>query len=296
MSFFSKSRVAVAVGVSVLLLSSCSSKVHKGNGIATLDSAASMLVPMELKGKTLTVATDATYAPDEFINDKGEIDGFNIEMMNALATTLGITIKHVSATFDNIIPGIQSGQYAIGNSSFTDTLERQKSVTFVNYFEAGMAFYVKKGTDPIYDSVESLCGTSVSVESGTIEETEAQAQAKKCPTDKPLEVHSYNDQNAANLAVSSGRDMVGFLDSQIAGYVVEQSAGQFVLSGKPFGIAPYGIAVAKTETGQKLAEAMQTGFKVMYSNGVYQKILEKWGVQDGGFDSAERFTINGATS
>ncbi len=296
MSLFSKSRVAIVLGVSIVLLASCSSKVHKGNGTATLDSASSMLVPMELKDKTLTVATDATYAPDEFINEKGEIDGFNIEMMNALATTLGINIKHVSATFDNIIPGIQSGQYAIGNSSFTDTLERQQSVTFVNYFEAGMAFYVKSGTDPVYDSLESLCGVSVSVESGTTEETEAQAQAAKCPTDKPLAVHSYNDQNAANLAVSSGRDTVGFLDSQIAGYVVGQSNGTFVLSGKPFGIAPYGIAVAKTDTGQKLAEAMQAAFKVLYSNGTYDKILEKWGVQDGGFKSAERFTINGATS
>ena len=279
----------------MLLLASCSSTTHKGNGIATLDSASSMLVPMELKGKTLVVATDATYAPDEFINDAGEIDGFNIAMMDALATTLGISIKHVSATFDNIIPGIQSGQYLIGNSSFTDTLERQKSVTFVNYFEAGMAFYVKKGTDPIYDSLESLCGVSVSVESGTIEESEAQAQAKKCASDKPLAVNSYNDQNAANLAVSSGRDTVGFLDSQIAGYVVEQSKGALELSGKPFGIAPYGIAVAKSDTGQKLAEAMQAAFKAMYANGVYSKILESWGVQDGGFDKAERFTINGAT-
>ena len=81
----------------------------------------------------------------------------------------------------------------------------------------------------------------MAVESGTTEQTDAQSQAKKCH----VTVLTYSDQNQANLAVSSGRADVGFLDSQVAAYVVHISNGQFKLTGTPFSTAPYGFALPK---------------------------------------------------
>ncbi len=295
----SRKKILIVVAVIVILaiiivpLSlSSSTKSTSANGKAVYNAAAAALVPASYTGTTLISAMDATYAPDESIGTDGStIVGFDVDLMKALAVTLGIKVQAQNVTFDNIIPGIQSGRFAIGNSSFTDNVSRQASVNFVDYFTAGEGFYVKSSTSAKYTSLASLCGTSVAVESGTIEESDAQAQAAKCPANKPLQVAAYPGQDQANLAVSSGHQTVGFLDSQIAAYVVKQSGGMFKLSGKPFSVAPYGMAVAKTTAGAKFAKALQAAFRVMKSNGSYAAILKKWGVSGGAVSS---FPINGA--
>lgn len=279
--------VAIIVGIS---MSSSNKPTASGNGV--FDAAAAKLVPAAYKGGTLISAMDATYAPDEFVGSDGStIVGFNVDLMKALAATLGLKVQAQNVTFSNIIPGIQAGRFAVGNSSFTDNVTRQASMNFVDYFSVGEGFYVKSSTNAIYTSLASLCGTSVAVESGTVEETDAKAQATKCPATQPLQVASYPGQDQANLAVSSGHQTVGFLDSQIAAYVVKKSGGLFKLSGSPFSVAPYGIAVAKTTAGLKFAKALQAAFVDLNSNGTYAKILKKWGVSGG---AVSKFAINGA--
>ena len=281
----------VAALIALPLVLSTSNNKSTSTGKLVFDSAAAAMVPTSYKGALIS-AMDATYPPDEFIGTDGStIVGFDVDIMNALATTLGLNVTAQNVTFNNIIPGIQSGRYAIGNSSFTDNVKRQESVNFVDYFVAGEAFYVKSSTSPIYTSLASLCGSSVAVESSTIEETDAQSQASRCPANKPLTVASYPDQNQANLAVTSGHQQVGFLDSQVAAYVVKQSGGIFKLSGAPFSVAPYGLAVAKTTDGLQFAKALQAAFVAMKANGSYTAILNKWGVGPG---AVTTFGLNAA--
>ncbi len=116
-------------------------------------------------------------------------------------------------------------------SSFTDTKEREKVVDFVTYFQAGEGFYVKAGSRRSSTGSTSLCGATVAVETGTTEQTDAQSQAQEVQGQRSL---SFADQNEANLAVSSGRADVGFADSQVAGYIVKQSNGQFQATGTAF--------------------------------------------------------------
>ena len=102
-------------------------------------------VPSKIRSKgTLTVATDATYAPMEFFASNGKtIVGVDADLAKALGTVLGLNFKVVNGTFATIIPGLASGKYDVGMSSFTDTKARQKKVDFVTYFDAGTSFYVK---------------------------------------------------------------------------------------------------------------------------------------------------------
>ena len=120
-------------------------------------------VPATIKSKgTLTVATDATYAPNEFVASDGTtVTGWDPELAQALASVLGLKVKLVNATFATIIPGIQSGKYDFSMSSFTDTKERQKVVDFVTYFTAGTSFYVKTTGGPTINSLADLCGHTV---------------------------------------------------------------------------------------------------------------------------------------
>jgi polar amino acid transport system substrate-binding protein len=264
-------------------------------GIPTqsVDAAIAATVPQAIKSKgSLTIALDATYAPDEFIAADGKtIIGMDADLAKAITQILGLKATLINATFDTIIPGLQSGKYDMGDSSFTDTLARQKVVDFVTYFQAGEGFYVKTG-NPGFNGLDSLCGHSVAVEDGTTEQSDAQTQAKTCTKDGKATVNvlSYGNQSQANLAVSGGRAEVGFADSQVAAYIVATSNGVFMNSGQAFEVAPYGFALPK---GNGMAAPVKAAVNLLISNGVYTKILTKWGVQAGAVSTA---TINSATS
>jgi polar amino acid transport system substrate-binding protein len=256
--------------------------------------AVQALVPSSIKSKgTLTVAADATYAPNEFIAADGHtVIGMDADMAKALGQVMGLKVNMVNATFDTIIPGLVSGKYDLGMSSFTDTKAREKTVDFVTYFIAGTSFYVKTTGGPNIASLADLCGHKVAVEKGTTQQADSQAQSHKCTAaGKPaVTVQVFNDQNAVNLALSSGRADVAMADSPVAEYQVKKSGGTFKLSGQPYGTAPYGIAIPKTSG---MTKAVLGGVMALMANGTYNKILTKWGVQSGAISHP---VINGARS
>jgi len=312
----SKGRVAVAASLTAVALfaaacssssssSSTTTSTMKPSGptttlpttvIPTQAKVASVaaLVPASIASSgQLTEAMDATYPPDEFVSPgSSTIIGMDADLGIAIAQVMGLKPVLQNVTFDNIIPGLQSGKYDIGNSSFTDTLARQKVVDFADYFTAGEAFYVKAGDTMTYSGLGSLCGKNVAVETGTVEETDAHAASKACNKagHSAVTVESFPTQSAVNTAVASGRADVGFADSQVAGYVVAQSNGAFVLAGQPFNVAPYGIASLK---GNGVVQAVAAALTALQANGTYAAILNKWGLSSG---AVSPITINGATS
>lgn len=243
----------------------------------------------------MTVAADASYAPNEFIGPDGHtVVGMDADLSKALAAVMGLKANIVNATFDTIIPGLASGKYDMGASSFTDTKEREKTVDFVDYFSAGTSFFTKASGGASITGLADLCGKSVSVESGTTEETDAKGQSAKCKSaGKPaVNVLVFPTQSAANLALASGRAQISMADSPVASYQVKQSGGMFKLVGDTYGTAPYGLALPKNANS---APAVLAALKVLESNGTYTSILNKWGIQSGAIPASE-MKINGATS
>jgi polar amino acid transport system substrate-binding protein len=242
---------------------------------------------------TLTVAADASYAPNEFIGPDGHtVEGMDADLAQALAGVMGLKANVVNATFDSIIPGLAAHKYDLGMSSFTDTKEREKTVNFVTYFSAGTSFYEKASGGPPVSGLSSLCGLTVAVEKGTTEQADSTAQSGKCTKagKKGVKVLTFPDQNGANLAITSGRAQVGMADSPVAEYQVKKSGGQFKIVGTQYGTAPYGIAIPKD---LKLEKAVLDGIKTLMSNGKYTAILQKWGIASGAITNPK---INGAIS
>ena len=262
---------------------------------STANAAVAKLVPAAIKSKgTLTVAADATYAPDEFIGPDGHtVIGMDADLSKALGGVMGLKVNVVNATFDSIIPGLAAGKFDMGASSFTDTKAREKTVDFVDYANVGESFYTKAQGGTSISSIADICGKTVSVEKGTTEQSDAQAQSGKCTkAGKPaVTVLVFPDQNGANLAVSSGRAQLGFADTPVASYQVKQSGGQFKLIGTAYAPAPYGLAMPKNGLDQAVLAAM----KALVSNGTYSSIFSKWGLQ-GVEIPASQLKINGATS
>jgi polar amino acid transport system substrate-binding protein len=256
-------------------------------------AAGAIAVPDEIAGKgTLVVATDPTYAPNEFVERGGtDIVGMDVDLAEAIGEKLGLDVEIQKATFDAIIPGLAARRYDLGMSSFTDTREREATVDFVTYFRAGTSYYKRRGAEDI-QSIEDLCGKKVAVEKGTTQATDVQAQSRRCETagEDAADLQVYPDQNGANLAIQSGRAEYGMADSPVADYIVKQSNGMFESTGEPYGVAPYGIAMPK-DSG--LQEPVLQAVRALIRDGTYLSILRQWGVEHGAIDDP---AVNGATS
>jgi polar amino acid transport system substrate-binding protein len=287
--------------LAALALAGCGSSSSSTSSTSTTAStpsgavasiAAQVPAPIKSKG-TLNVATEAQYAPNEFIAPDGHtIIGMDADLMRALGEVMGLKVNLINANFETIIPGLAAGRYDLGISSFTDTKEREKTVDFVDYFSAGISFYAKTSANPGVTELADLCGKTVAVEKGTVEQEEAEAQSKKCTKEgkTSVTVLSFPGQNAVNLAVSSGRADLGMADSPVVAYQIKQSNGQFKLIGKSYEFAPYGIAVPKTSG---MTTPILAALKELMANGTYLKILEKWGVESGAIGAPK---VNGAIS
>jgi len=286
--------LALALSTAALSLTACSGGSSNGDQstvtTGSTDKAAIAKLPASLqKGGTIKVATDASYAPNEFFaSDNKTIQGMDVDLGKAIGKDLGLTFDFQNVSFDSIITSLGS-RYDLGISSFTDNKDREKVVDMVDYFSAGTSFMVKKGSSLNPTSVADLCGKNVAVEKGTTQLDDVTAQAKKCK----LNVLPFPDQNGANLALSSGRADVVLADSPVNAYAAQQSNGQFAIVGQVYGTAPYGIAVPKDAAHAGLAEAISMALADLAQKGTYQQILQKWGVQAGAVTS---FGLNGATS
>ena len=240
---------------------------------STSESAApAIAVPAEFEGKTLTIATDATYPPMESVDTDGKtIVGADVDLGKAIGEKLGLDVEFKNATFDAILPALESGKYDMSMSSFTDNKEREATVDFVTYAAAGTSFYVKADGGPDIQSLADLCGHKVAVEKGTTQQADVEKQKKECDVD----LQTYPDQNGANQALASGRADVGMADSPVAVYIVDQSKDKFKISGDPYGKVPYGIALPKNSG---LEEPVLKAVEAIIADGTYADILKKWDI------------------
>lgn len=248
-------------------------------------------LPADIKESgRLTIGVNVPYAPNEFKNSAGDIVGFDVDLMNAVAKTLGLVPEYREFLFEDIIPTVQRGELNVGMSSFTDTLERQQLVDFVTYFEAGTLWAQRTGSavDP-----NAPCGLRVGMTPGSTHETvEIPAKSDQCVAAglPPVEAVVYPRQDELTAALINGEIDAISADSPVTGFAIKGSGGALEPAGEVFDTAPYGWPVAK---GSGLAESMRQALEHVISTGEYEEIATKWGVQAGMIDKP---AINAAVS
>lgn len=292
---------AVCAVAGALTLSGCAKNGESGSGASSGSSSAAVkaakvdaiaaTLPDDIRNSgKLVVGVNIPYPPNEFKDAGGKIVGFDVDLMNAVASTLGLTADFREADFAKIIPSIQQGTYNVGMSSFTDTKEREKSVDFVDYFSAGTQWAQKPGAgiDPV-----NACGKKVAVQATTVQETEElPGKSKKCvDAGKPeIDIVKFDSQDAATNAVILGQVDAMSADSPVTAYAIKQSNGKLEPAGGIFEAAPYGWPVKKDSP---LAQSLLKALEHLIASGDYKTIAANWGVEQGMIDKP---TINGATS
>lgn len=236
----------------------------------------------------LVVGVNVPYAPNEFVDANGQIVGFDVDLMNAVSRTLGLTPVYRETAFEAIIPSVRAGDFNLGMSSFTDTKDREAAADFVTYFEAGTLWAQRPGEaiDP-----DDACGLKVGVAYAAIQETtEIPAKNAAClAAGKPaIKKVVYTRQDDLNAALMAGEVDAMSADSPVTGFAIKTSGGQLEAAGEIFDTAPYGWPVAK-DSG--LAEPLRAALEHLISTGEYRTIATMWGVEKGMIDKP---VVNGA--
>ncbi len=236
-------------------------------------------VPSDIRDSgRLVIGVNVPYAPNEFKNSSGEIVGFDIDLMKAVARTMGLVPDFRETGFEGILPSVHDGNFNVGMSSITDTTEREQQADFVTYFQAGTLWARRPGSsaDP-----GSPCGLRVGVAYSTIQDTaEIPAKSDACvaaglpSVEKVVRTH----QDEVTAALIAGEVDAMTADSPVTGFAIKLSGSALEPAGDVFDSAPYGWPVAK---GSGLAESLRLALEHVMDTGEYRTIATMWGVEKG---------------
>jgi polar amino acid transport system substrate-binding protein len=234
-------------------------------------AAAPAAAPAPAAMPTYTVGTDAAYAPFELQNEKGEIVGFSVDLLDAVAAKGGFAVKYVNTPWEGIFNALQQGDRDLLISSITITPERKQTMDFSDpYFDAVQLIAVK-GSSKV-SNFEDLKDLRVGVQTGTTgDEVVTKLQGKTSTLTKRFE----STPLALKELEAGGVDAVVADNGVIENYVANNAASQFkTVSDPTFAPEQYGIAVKKGN--DELLAKVNKGLSAIRADGTYERIHAKY--------------------
>ena len=257
-----------------LTLAGCGSSNPPSSGNSTSAKNPALANVVAGDGKTLTVATDATFAPMEYMDTNNNFAGFDVELMKAIAKDMGADIKFVNVEWDALVTGVSTnaGQFDMAASAMTITDERAKSILFSDpYFVSVQALAVPK--DSSIKSVDDLKkGDKVGVQNGTT----GHFWAKDNLQNKGIVIKPYQGGQDCFTAMAAGEVDAIVIDSPVAGNYTKQANYNAVSLGAIAGADTenYGFALPKGSTA--LAGAINKSLKNVINNGTYLELYKRF--------------------
>ncbi len=216
----------------------------------------------------ITVGSDIPYPPFEQ-GQSAPYEGFDVDVVNAVAAKLGRTAEFQNTSFPTIFRDLAQGKFDMVASATTITKERLGEVDFSQpYFDADQSLMVKKGSD--IQSLDDLSGATVGAQDGT---TGAKYAADK--TDAS-DVRTYNKIDDAFNALEAGQVDAVINDFPVSAYATKSHTDLEVVQSLPTG-EKYGFPFPK---GSDLEGPFNKALSEIKSDGTYAKIFRKWFNQD----------------
>ena len=222
------------------------------------------------------MGTEGAYAPFNYIDQNGELQGFDIEIGNALCAAMKVECEWVTNDWDGIIPALMAKKYDTIVASMSITEDRLKKIDFSDKYYTTPAKFVRKKGSGIEITRESLAGKTVGVQSATIHEDFLLGEYGDI-----VEIKTYGTQDDANLDFAAGRvdlllaDSVALLEGLLqtdAGKDAEFVGPDFT-DPKYFGLGA-GIGIRKGET--ELRDMLNAAIAQIRADGTYERINAKY--------------------
>ena len=224
----------------------------------------------------VVIATEGAYPPFNFVDASGALQGFDVDIANALCAQMKAECTIVAQDWDGIIPGLIAKKYDAIIASMSITEERKKQVDFTSkYYKTPGKAIAKKGSG-IDSSKEGLTGKIIGVQVSTIHENFVRDSFGDV-----AEIKAYDTQENANLDLVAGRVDVLFADSVALdeGFLKTDMGKDFEFVGPDFTDPKWfgdgaGIAVRKEDTA--LRDALNAAIDEIRKDGTYKKIQDKY--------------------
>ena len=221
---------------------------------------------------TWQVGTEPTFPPFEMKNEAtGALEGFDIDLMQALGEAAGQQVKFISLPFDGLIPALQAKTLDMVISGMTITPERSQTVDFSSpYFKAGLAIAVREGNNQI-QSLEDLKGKRIAVQIGT-------TGAEQANQVEGAVVSTFDGAPLALQELLNGRVDAVVNDLPVTLFAIHEANLKGIkVVGELVTEEYYGIALPK---GSQDLTALNTALQELIQNGTYGQIYRKWFTAD----------------
>lgn len=240
---------------------------------------------------TLKVGTHPTFAPFEFSDTEGNIIGFDLDIIKAIAKANGDEVQIESIPFDGLIPSLLTGNIDVIISGMTITDARKKRVDFTNgYYDSNLSILIPKDKAETYKSADDLKGKVICVQIGTTGHAFAD-------TISPGNVKALNNEPDAILELSNGGCEAVINDRPVNLYYLQKSKlttiVDFVDPKFKDNVDSFGIAVRKGNT--ELLEKLNSGLETLEKSGELDQIHVKWFGQTAGGDAAPEAAAEAST-
>ncbi|MFJ2394398.1 MULTISPECIES: ABC transporter substrate-binding protein [unclassified Streptomyces] len=248
------------------------------------DEAAAKLLPAGVTDLTVAVSVSGQPPGTAYLKDGKTLAGQDVDFADAVAKALGIGLKHESASFEAILPALDSGKYDFGASNFGVTDERRKVIDFVTYINDGQGFATRadSGLKAVTD-LRQLCGLNVATGAGTTFEATLEDNRKVCADagKKAYKVQTYSEQGAIWSSLQQGRSDIVMSTINGLRYAVAHQTGVKFLN--EYHRLDVGFAFKKNTA---LAPAFQAAVNRLIADGTYARILKKWGTTGSAIDTS----------
>lgn len=220
------------------------------------------------QGKKLIAAIDATYPPFEQLNEKtGEIEGFDVDLMNAVAAKAGLDIEYVNVSFDKLLEGVAGCKYDLACSSISITEDRKKVLLFSDYINSGGQVVIARAGDTDIRGKDDLNGRIV----GVLTASTGAIEAIKIPG-VTLQTSISLDRLFQDLL--DKKVDAAIADNMVSAYFISKNPGKLKQAGGIFTDEKDGIAICKKN--EYLVPKINAALKELKDDGTLDSLKSKW--------------------
>ena len=256
--------------VSSFLFSACATMPT----VSSTNNMLGLLVP-----GTLTVASDTSHPPMEFIDDKTQqVDGFDIALITAIGHHLGLKVNILTTKIELLLSDLANKRYDVAISAIPITPDRQLQANLIPYFIAGESLLVRASNPHHIHGLADLCGQVIGVQDSSRAQVDAQNASAICQQTGKSAITFTVLKNQMSLVhlLAEQQVVATFQDSATTDYFIKLYPGQFAPGSPLINASAEGIAVRKDNN--TLTSAIKATLAALKSDGTYSQLIAKWGL------------------
>jgi polar amino acid transport system substrate-binding protein len=244
----------------------------------TAASAESILDKVKKAG-VVRIGSGTTTPPMNYLDEKGNWTGFDLDLGDAIAEKLGVKVERVNVNTKTRVAFLAAGRIDLTVSSMSHTRSRDEQIDYAEppYLWTGKIFYAKKGR---FKSIAELGGKRIAVSQGSNAYTAAPQEIARHTNVPPIMV-SYQTDAECFLALKQDKIDAFTQDTPIIAGVSGHEGVDYEAVGPIYSPGLYGIGVPPDDS--KWRDAISFALQDLIKDGTYEKIYQKWFGEDGKF-------------